>query len=444
MATQVTNYQCPNCMGPLQFKAGTGKLGCDYCDSTFTVEEVEALYAAKDANAAQNMTAAEVKREESECSQDSSEYSDAWGADSAQMRSYTCNACGAELICDETTAATSCPYCGNPTIIPGKFAGAMKPEYMIPFKLNKDAAISALKQHYEGKVLLPKVFKEENHLSKLNGVYVPFWLYDYQAEGSVSYKASKDRSYRSGDYQVTETKYYRVMRAGDIEMEKIPVDASVKMADAYMDSLEPYHYSDLSEFSNAYLSGYLADKFDVTADDCKERADQRAEQTLVNSLRDTVIGYDAVSQTDKQIRLKQNGAHYALLPVWLLYTKWNDKDFLFAMNGQTGKFVGDLPVDKKKRWLIFGGVWATAALIMSLILSLTGMLEGDPMLQTAVVALIPLLIASVWFFILTAQMRSVFSASEASKYITGDLHLSVREDNYTHTTQQRRKIESKK
>jgi len=440
LAAQVTNYQCPNCMGPLQFKAETGKLGCDFCDSTFTVAEVEALYAKKDAQAAQNMAQADAERETK--SEQAAQYDGDWDAEN--MRSYLCPACGAELICDMTTAATSCPYCGNPTIVPGQFAGAQKPEYMIPFKLRKEEAISALKQHYEGKVLLPKAFKDENHLSELNGVYVPFWLYDYDADGSVSYDASKDRSYRSGDYEVTETKHYRIIREGGIAMEKIPVDASGKMSDAYMDSLEPYRYSDLTDFSNAYLSGYLADKYDVTAEMCEARADQRAEQTLVNSLRETVVGYDRVSQTGKQIRLHKNGVHYALFPVWLLYTKWNDKDFLFAMNGQTGKFVGDLPIDKKKRWLIFGGIWAAAAALMLLLVSLTGMFSDEPMLQMAAVTLLPLLISSVWVLILTSQMRSVFSASEASKYMTGELDLIVREDIYSHTTERRRKIETKK
>ena len=114
------------------------------------------------------------------------------------------------------------------------------------------------------------------------------------------------------------------------------------------------------------------------------------------------------------------------------------------MNGQTGKFVGDLPIDKKKRWLIFAGIWVAAIALMSLLVSLTGMFADELMLQTAAVVLIPLLISSVWVLILTAQMRSVFSASEASKYITGELDLTVREDIYSHTTERRRKIETKK
>ena len=143
MSTQITNYQCPACTGPLHFDEQTGKLQCDYCESTFTVEEVEALYAEKNA-------AAETAGEEAKPSE--------WGEDEGKMCSYNCPSCGAELICDHTTAATSCPYCGNPAIVPGQFSGSEKPAAIIPFKLSKEEAIAALKKHYQKKPLLPLQF----------------------------------------------------------------------------------------------------------------------------------------------------------------------------------------------------------------------------------------------------------------------------------------------
>lgn len=44
MAFESVNYQCPACGGPLHFASAEQKLVCDYCDSRFEVEEVEALY----------------------------------------------------------------------------------------------------------------------------------------------------------------------------------------------------------------------------------------------------------------------------------------------------------------------------------------------------------------------------------------------------------------
>jgi len=130
-----------------------------------------------------------------------------------------------------------------------------------------------------------------------------------------------------------------------------------------MDSLEPFDYSALTAFSTAYLPGFLADKYDVTAEACSSRADTRAKNSTIDQLRDTVEGYDTVSARRTEILLHRGTVSYALLPVWLLTTKWNGNNYLFAMNGQTGKFVGNLPVDKAKKWRIFAAVYGIAALI---------------------------------------------------------------------------------
>ena len=373
MPAQITNYQCPACTGPLQFDAVTGKLACEFCGSSFSIAEIEALYAEKDANAAQNMIEAEATQEntDSDC-WDTSGLSDSWDTTTDGLRAYNCPSCGAELLCDEATAATSCPYCGNPAIIPGQLHGAMKPDYVIPFKLKKEDAVKALKKHYEGRPLLPKAFRDTNHLEEIKGVYVPFWLFDCEAAGEVSFEATRSHTYRSGDYRITKTDHFDVYRSGNVVFERIPVDGSSKMPDNYMDSIEPFHYDALTDFSPAYLPGFLADKYDVSAEECSQRADLRAENSAVNCLRDTGDSYDTVSQRQTNIQLRRGTVKYALLPVWLLTTKWNGKNYLFAMNGQTGKFVGDLPIDKGKKWRIFGAVYGIAALVTAAIVLFPG------------------------------------------------------------------------
>lgn len=387
MATQVTNYQCPACTAPLHFEASTGDLLCDFCGSTFTTEQIEALYAEKDAKAAAAQAEAEVKRakaaagagagdgagagaagagaeagegDSAEAAQaqttveanadwsDSSMSAD-WGPGAEDLRMYNCPSCGAELICDETTAATACPYCDNPTIIPGQLRGVLKPDYVIPFKLKKEDAIAALKQHYEGRPFLPDVFKNENHLQEIKGVYVPFWLFDGEARGHASYEGTRTRMYVLRDLQVVETSHFDVVREGTVSFAKIPVDASSKMDNDYMDSLEPFDYSEMQPFSTGYLPGFFADKYDESIDQCGSRADNRAASTLVDSLRSTVTGYEAVMDRGSNVQLIRGDVKYALLPVWLLNTRWNGELYRFAMNGQTGKFVGHLPTDKGKK-----------------------------------------------------------------------------------------------
>ena len=169
--------------------------------------------------------------------------------------------------------------------------------------------------------------------------------------------------YRSGDYEITETEHYDVYRAGMVNFEKIPVDASSKMPDDHMDSIEPYDYQELKPFSTAYLPGFLADKFDVTVEQCRQRADQRCEGTLSSALRNTVTGYHTCTLIHDSVNLKRGKVHYALMPVWMLNTKWKGKDFLFAMNGQTGKLVGDLPVSWGRFWSLFAAIVAPLSVL---------------------------------------------------------------------------------
>ena len=381
MPTQVTNYQCPACTGPLHYSAKSGKLECDYCDSSFDVAEIEALYARKEAEAAAAKQAADAKAEAAPAAKaeaaeaaaasggwDTSDLSRDWGAEADGLRVYSCPSCGAELICDQSTAATACPYCGNPAIVPGQFSGALRPDYILPFRLSKDDAVQALRAHYKGKPFLPRSFTSANHIEQIQGVYVPFWLFDGGAEGAASYRASNTNVFETGDYEITETRHYHVVRAGSLAFEKIPVDASSKMPDDHMDSIEPFDYAQLRPFSTAYLPGYLADKYDVTIDDSRDRADTRCRETLAQALRDTVTGYGACVTEREDIALRRGKVHYALLPVWMLSTKWRGQDFLFAMNGQTGKLVGDLPTDRGRFWGMFAAIAAPLTVALTAIL----------------------------------------------------------------------------
>ncbi len=381
MPTQVTNYQCPACTGPLHYSAKSGKLECDYCGSSFDVAEIEALYARKEAEAAAAKQAADAKAEAAQAAKaeaaeaaaasggwDTSDLSRDWGAEADGLRVYSCPSCGAELICDQSTAATACPYCGNPAIVPGQFSGALRPDYILPFRLSKDDAVQALRAHYKGKPFLPRSFTSANHIEQIQGVYVPFWLFDGGAEGAASYRASNTNVFETGDYETTETRHYHVVRAGSLAFEKIPVDASSKMPDDHMDSIEPFDYAQLRPFSTAYLPGYLADKYDVTIDDSRDRADTRCRETLAQALRDTVTGYGACVTEREDIALRRGKVHYALLPVWMLSTKWRGQDFLFAMNGQTGKLVGDLPTDRGRFWGMFAAIAAPLTVALTAIL----------------------------------------------------------------------------
>ncbi len=419
MADQSTNYQCPACTGPLHFVGSSGKLECDYCGSSFSVEEVEKLYAEKNDAAAAN------------AGKDGG-----WGEGSEGMKTYSCPSCGAEMITDGNTAATCCPYCGNQTVMPGQFEGALKPEYIIPFKNDKKAAIDALKAHYKGKFLLPKSFVSGNHIDDIQGVYVPFWLFDGKAEGSMKFDARKVHTSKHGDMETTTTEYYEADREGSLEFEKIPVDASTRMPDEHMDSIEPYDYSELKPFSMAYMPGFLADKYDVEVKDCRNRMEERSKMSLEAAIDNTVTGYSSKSVMTKDLNVEVDKAHYALMPVWLLATKWRDQSFLFAMNGQSGKLIGDLPMDKGK----FGGVFAVVSLVLIILMNLIFSRSMEGFGYFFVCFLLPLIIAGIVCMVLRSQLKSVHTGN-ADAYISGGgLKLSRSDDVYIRTEKQTRKV----
>ena len=341
MASQITNYQCPSCTGPLHYDGASGLLACDYCGSKFTVQRIEELYHDKDVAAAAAAAAAEAQAKEEQQREEDNQWQEPqsnWAKDQG-LKVYNCPSCGAELICDETTAATSCPYCNNPSIVPGQLSDMLKPDYVIPFKLDKEAAKAALKNYYRGKKLLPRAFSEKNHIEEIKGVYVPFWLFDGTAEADMSYQGTRVSSVTQGDTIITTTDYYRVHRA-----------------------------SELKPFSNAYLPGFMADKYDVQPETCYQRADERAEATAGDLMDRTVSGYSTCVPERRQIRIRRGKVSYALLPVWLLATRWNGQNYLFAMNGQTGKLIGDLPVSKGRALAWFAGIAAPLAAILAMLL----------------------------------------------------------------------------
>lgn len=443
MAAQVTDYKCPACTGPLRFNGKLNKLECEYCGSTYELAEVEAMYEAANAQAVAEKEKADAKAAEAKTQADEweMESTENWGLDEG-MKAYGCPSCGAELICDQNTAATCCPYCGNQTVVPGQFSGSLKPDYVIPFKTDKKQAMAALKKHYEGKKLLPTSFATGNHIKEIQGVYVPFWLYDCEAYGSAQYEGRKSEKQKTDKEEITTTRHYNVYREGKLAFTKVPVDASSKMPDKHMDSIEPYDYSELKEFSMAYMPGFLADRYDEDVETCGKRMEERCITTFEDAIDDTVTGYDSEDKKSHHTAIDKGEVHYAMMPVWLLATKWNDKSFLFAMNGQTGKLVGDLPVDKKKYWSYFGAI---AGILIAIFMGINFGLMSKPLVGFGMVLIdimIPLLIALISCSVMKSGMKSV-RFQKANAYITGGgLKLSRKDDIYSHTTESRRKLEN--
>jgi len=358
MADTSVSYKCLNCGGPLEYQAGSTTVTCPYCDTQYDIQKLEETYAKQQEAAAKAQEAKEKKWNTEEAGSE-------WSVEEAQlMKAFTCSSCGAEIVTDENTIATECCYCGNPTMLPSRFDGNLKPDYILPFEKSKEDAIAAMKEYYKGKVLLPDAFTNENRLQEIQGLYVPFWLFDSGVEAVASFNATTSVAFDNGEALVTETSHYKCNRSGTAQFSMIPVDGSSKMDDNYMDSIEPFDYSKLQPFTTAYMPGYLADKYDEDAEACAPRADARMAASMQKVMEEQVTGYETCTLEDCQVGKTEGKVRYCLAPVWILTTQYEGKPYTFMMNGQTGKFIGSLPIDNgklQKYQAIAGGIVAVVA-----------------------------------------------------------------------------------
>ncbi|MBR4068861.1 MAG: hypothetical protein IKK08_09580 [Clostridia bacterium] len=416
-------YKCPNCASPLTFDGASGKMICRACDSRFEPDAVEAMYAAQTGSGIDFDTPDEGYA----------------ASDVAQMKAYRCNSCGAELITEGTTTATECPYCGSPTILPDRIEGGIRPELVVPFVISKEEAQRLFEEYFQGKKLLPNIFKKDNQIAEMRKLYVPYWLFDCDADATIVYAAEKRRTERTDDWEIETIEHYIVHRSGTMSFENIPVDGSVKLDNRISESLEPYDLSKAVSFSPSVLSGSLADHADVDAADCEKRAVERVEKSITSAIRSTVSGYTSVSERSKGFSSKGGKVTPVLLPVWLITTVKDGKTYTFAINGQTGKLTCDVPTDKGKAFLWGAGAFAGVMGLGALILHLIKQMGSGTLL---IVGLLALIVAFCVVAGLIGQLKQAGAQSGASDYVReGGLNLRQKQDLFLYTKTNRRKIQ---
>lgn len=343
--SEVVSHKCPNCGSALNFSAKDGAIKCNSCGTKYTAEEMR-KYQEQLESSPENAEAMRMMEENKDRQDDFSWNNPQREEVSADgMRTCRCESCGGSIISPPEVAATNCPYCGNPALIVESLGGYLKPDVVIPFKIEKPQAKAGLAKFLRKRFLVPAAFRTSKKIDSIAGVYVPFWLFDSEINAEAEFRATRVRSYRSGDYRVTETSHYRVYRNADMAFQKVPVDASIKMDDDYMDSIEPFNYDDMVPFDGLYLAGYHADKYTVSSDQAILRANERIRNSAINQLKNTITGYNSVTPTRSTVVAQGKGnILYAMLPVWTLGTTYKGNTYNFAMNGQTGRFAGQVPV----------------------------------------------------------------------------------------------------
>ena len=337
--SNVMDNRCPSCNAPITYKPKLGKFKCDYCDNEFTADQLKKV---------EEQPVEEVVKD-------------------VEYVSYNCPDCGAQIIADETTSATFCLYCGNSSILKNKLSGEFKPDKIIPFRKEKNDAVEAFKKLTKGRPFIPKSFIDEKNIEKITGLYIPFWLYDFKVNGGVMLNATKVKHWTTGNTNFTQTDFYDVYREGTFGYDMVPSDGSKKFSNDIMNSIEPYDYKDMIDYNPLYLSGFLAERYDVSKDEAFPEARDRVLRSTEEQMMADAVGYSTKTLVTKNLTATSTQTRYALLPVWMVNVKYEDKFYLFAMNGQTGEFIGDIPIDKKKVIYYFLGIGAAIFAVLCII-----------------------------------------------------------------------------
>ena len=344
-------FKCPCCGGSLQFDDKSQNIVCPYCDSQFTPESLK------------DYTDELASQPQEDTSWDESMVEAYTSEEMKGMKIYTCNSCGGEIICEETTSSTCCPYCNNNMVVSKEVSGDLKPNLINPFKKDKVFAVDAFKKFLLKKPLLPGSFSKTNTIEETKSLYVPFWVFDADVTGKVRFKGETTKTWEDANYRYRETRYYSLVRGGGVGFEHVPVDGSKKMEDQLMESIEPYTWSETKEFNVAYLAGYSADRYDVSKEETFGRATERFRQGTAEAFRRDIHGYNNVTVEDSNLQFNNTETRYVLYPVWLLNVKWKEKNYRFGLNGETGKIAGNLPISVSKSILFSALLFLIPALI---------------------------------------------------------------------------------
>ena len=326
-------FNCHTCGAELYWDAEAGALKCKYCDSVFQPSDFED--ATVDADPTVDTTI-------------DAKYSNNAEAAIEGMVIYKCTNCGAEVVTSETTMATTCAYCGRAISLTNKTAGEFRPDKVLPFKITKEKATEIYKKYIKSSPLTPKLFSEEQTIKKMQGLYVPFFLHSANLNASATVNAENVKHSRHGDDRIDHHSIYRI----DVDMvgnyEKIPTDASKKIENSLMDNLEPFDLKVLTDFNPAFMAGYFAEQPDEKTEDTIDRAISRMDDAMKEKIKEVSGNYSSKTIGAYHGDFNNKSAEYAMLPIWLLNVEYQDKMYTFAINGDTGKAVGKLPMSKAK------------------------------------------------------------------------------------------------
>lgn len=331
-------YNCKNCGAELYWDSNANCLKCEYCEQEFQPSDFEAAEPQDSGDDSYNQEP--VMADKYAKTTDDS--------DSLELVIYKCSHCGAEVVTAKSTIATTCAYCGRAISITDKLVDNFRPNAVIPFLVDEKKAKEIYKTYIHSTFLISKSFGTESTLKKMKGVYVPFWLHSFENRTNASVYCENTTTSRRGNDRIVNHHMYNIIIDAKGTFSDIPTDALKNLDNALMDAIEPFDYSKLQEFNPAFMAGFYAEEYNEDESATLHRAASRAEQTMRSEITQNAGMYAVKRIQHADSSLTNVNSKYAMLPVWLLNVEYHGKDYLYAINGETGKIAGTLPISKKK------------------------------------------------------------------------------------------------
>ncbi len=332
-------YKCPNCGGEITYAPGKGSFTCPYCESHFTEEEISTATPLQSADRREFAPPPENRQ-----------------TTPANAVFYSCPSCGAEIVTDETTAASFCYYCHSPVILSGRLSGEWAPNMIVPFAIDKETANKTFLAWCRKRRFLPRAFFNSSQLEKLSGVYFPTRVVDTKVATDFTANATNVRSWQAGNTRYTETRNYRLERTGEAELQDLTY-AALNRDDARLtQGIYPYDIEKAIPFNMTYLSGFLAERRNLNREDIDPSFEQDVQKLTRALLQNTIGGYGSVQPLNYSAIPLEADWQYTLLPAWVLTYRYKEKTYYFALNGQTGQVFGTLPISGGRLFGLFCGV----------------------------------------------------------------------------------------
>lgn len=344
--SNVMTFKCPCCGGYLEFAPSLQKFKCLYCGQVLSEEDLR------------------NQSEQRQAAADAAQMEDASADKGQNLRTYQCQMCGAEIVTDETTAATRCYFCHSPVVLHDRLDDDFRPDGVIPFKLDKATAEKQFMDYVSKKKFVDRSFFNDAQLEMFTGVYYPWWYADIDGEAEFDGEGTRVSMAQTPTHIVTTTRVFRVRREGRLSFRNLARKALMKADGKLSDGIHPYDVEGIEPYASGYLSGFLAEKRDVSENAAKEDMSREA-NGYASSLMKRNHPFNSLSGETRfapsSVRMK-----YVLLPAWVLTYK-GGKDgapYYYMMNGQTGRVCGRLPIDKKRLLATALGVGIAVFLVL--------------------------------------------------------------------------------